>query len=709
MRLALIGPELEENLSLRYLHAALVRAGHEAKIFDFHARRQIEAVARDVIDCEPDVVGLSMVFTARSREFVDMADQLRQGGFHGHVTAGGHFASFHARRLLEDVPALDSIVHGEGEETIVELGENLSALDRVRGLTWRDADGRIVENPRRAGLQDLDARAWPTRPARFHEYLGLPIANMLSGRGCYGNCRFCSINAWHRENPGRRFRQRDVRCVAEEMAHLALARGVRIFNFHDDNFFLPKKKDNLARLGELAQALEAAGVGRIGIQVKARPDSVDAEVLGLLKRIGLFRVFLGVETNAVAGLKTLGRGIERRQNRDALAVLKRLGIHTCFNLLLFDPETRPADVADNLRFMRRHAEFPQNFCRVEVYAGTDIHRTLADQNRLLGDYFGHTYRIADPRVQLAYEIFRRVFAERNFAAGGMNHQAMKLDYYFHVLRHFCPDRSGGGLRRQVKSLVAQLNRNSASLMERICRFVDRRDRPDERQVRRFSDELLSARAEFDAAMGPTMDSLLSRITQLARETPASRSRLLAKAASVAAAALIVGTIGCREKDDGDYHFCEMAPAPAEPGTTAPAPLRRLTADETIIVEEAVARQYQPSVAELAREHKIDFESAPATVELNDAGEAIRCEIELPEGAGGPFEEALRQQILGWKFPEIAHAGVCTVSLSLFPIDWHMCEMVPFDPTPPEQSVPNGPPPETHMHEMAPAPLGPDES
>ena len=64
----------------------------------------------------------------------------------------------------------------------------------------------------------------------------------------------------------------------------------------------------------------------IAIQAKGRPDCIDEEVIELLKSMGLFRLFLGVETNAVSGLVTLGRSMELADNHRALDILRRLEI-----------------------------------------------------------------------------------------------------------------------------------------------------------------------------------------------------------------------------------------------------------------------------------------------------------------------------------------------------------------------------------------------
>ncbi|NQT39166.1 MAG: B12-binding domain-containing radical SAM protein [Planctomycetes bacterium] len=729
MRIALVGPELEENLALRYLDAALVEAGHEVRIFDFHAAEQIPTLAVEIADDAPDVIGLSMVFTARAREFADLARQVRQADSTAHITCGGHFAAFNARQLLEDCPALDSIIHGEGEETIVELVAGLDGSKEVAGLTFRGSDGQITTTPSRANPDDLDLRAPPTRPEVFHEYLGMPIANMLAGRGCYGNCRFCSINAWHRQNPGRRFRQRRVSCVVREMAELYHERGVRIFNFHDDNFFLPSHQGNLDRLTQWKSAMEDAGIGRVGLQIKARPDSIEPDVVSLLREIGLFRVFLGVETNAVAGLETLGRGIRRPQNHEALDILKKSGVHTSFNLLIFDPETTLGDLHDNIDFMRRQAEFPLNFCRVEVYAGTDIHRQLRDESRLQGDYWGHTYQIADARVQLAYEIFREVFTARNFATDGMNHQAMKLDYYYHLLAHFHPRRAGGGLRKRVKRLIGQLNADSAALLEQICRFVDRPTVPVALSAARFTGELCRRRAEFDAQMADRARKLLAAIREEAGEVTPARGALFSAAASVAAA-LVVTVVGCDALADSppladilqpadppgpNTHMCEMAPFPFEPPKVPLEPIpmpevRALTPVEAAQVQERIDENYQHPALNFAIQHNLIGKTVTVYLELTDEGKVSRYEvrkpemlrrpkvIEPPENGDAPPKPADPHQkaraefqkiLRGWTFPTTTKAGSCTVTLEfkpslVLPPGTHMFEMAPRDMDPPQR-------------------------
>src|SRR5512136_1133964 len=167
MKVALIGAELEENLGLRYMASALEQAGHQAVIFPFNEGGEIAAVVRQVTTFAPQVAGLSMVFTGRAREFCRLATGLREAGFAGHLTAGGHFAALNCRQLLADFPAFDSVALGEGEELICALAASPADLKGVAGFCFRASDGTTALNPSRGNPANLDALPFPRRDS-FH-------------------------------------------------------------------------------------------------------------------------------------------------------------------------------------------------------------------------------------------------------------------------------------------------------------------------------------------------------------------------------------------------------------------------------------------------------------------------------------------------------------------------------------------------------------
>ena len=64
-KVALLGPEIEENLSLRYIASSLAAAGFEADIVPVNGERDVSLAVEHVINTQPVVVGLSLAFQWR--------------------------------------------------------------------------------------------------------------------------------------------------------------------------------------------------------------------------------------------------------------------------------------------------------------------------------------------------------------------------------------------------------------------------------------------------------------------------------------------------------------------------------------------------------------------------------------------------------------------------------------------------------------------
>jgi radical SAM family protein/B12 binding protein len=488
MRVALVGAELEENLGLRYIATALEARRHEVEIVPFNSEQDTDQAIQRVTDLDPQITGFSMVFTNRAREFCRLAKALREAGYEGHQVAGGHFASFNCERLLEDFPEFDSIGLGEGEDLLCDLAENLDNVSAVPGLCYRRSDGTLATNPCNGNSKDLDALPFPKRTT-FHEYLGRPIASILTSRGCWRDCAFCSINAWYKRVGGKKFRIRGIENIVEEMKELYFQHGIRIFNFQDDNFFLPNPQRAAERFRALRDRLRQEGIEEIAIAVKARPDSITEESIRVLDDLGLFRVFLGVENASENGLRNLNRKCTLDQILNALRILNDFDVHIAFNLLMFEPDTVLNEILINLRFMERHVENPFNFCRAEAYAGAGLEAKLRSEGRLLGNYFGFDYRINDAHAEAFHEIANYAFFERNFSDFGLHYFNMQVDFYSQLLRRFHPQLLTQTLRGAVRNFIKHTNLDTYQCLCEIYDFAATVDPKDAVAIREFAREM----------------------------------------------------------------------------------------------------------------------------------------------------------------------------------------------------------------------------
>jgi radical SAM superfamily enzyme YgiQ (UPF0313 family) len=476
--IAFVGPEIEENLSLRYLASSLQRVGFATRILPYNSDRDATQVLAAITQAEepPLLVGLSLAFQWRAPEFLALAVALRELGYAGHVTAGGHFATFAAEDLLGDFPQLDSICRQESEETIVALARGLAAgtaWNDIPGIVARDADGRVrfAELPQ---VPDLARLPWPDRsgePARCFDH---GIAPVVSSRGCYANCTFCCIAAWHEQTlPGKRYRLREPADVAAEMAAMQRERGIQIFVFHDDNFFIPNHGKSLARLNALADAMEAEGLRDFATVVKARPNDVHPEVFRVLvDRLRCIRCYVGIETDADQGLVTLRRWGKSSQNHRAIDTARALELFVCFNILMFDPDTTLDSVRKNLDFIEYASDYPFNFGRVELYAGTPLLARLRAEGRARGDYLQWDYDLRAPDIQRFYQLAMGCFLPRNFGENALANTIQGMRFDLEIVRRFHPGAHDARLYEAGRELSRRLALDSVATLRALLRHVD---------------------------------------------------------------------------------------------------------------------------------------------------------------------------------------------------------------------------------------------
>lgn len=521
--IALVGPEIEENLSLRYLASSLSRAGYHSEIIPFSGEHEFESALAAILDAPvpPAVVGLSLAFQWKAPDTLALALELRSRGYAGHVTAGGHFATFACTELLRDFAELDSIVRQEGEETLVSLVRALELdlpLAEIPGLAFRHAD-EVVLTP----LPSLPNLATLPRPDRRGEPAACfdhRISPLVSSRGCYANCTFCCIAAWHEQTlPGKRYRVRDPDDVAAEMVEMQRTRNIEIFVFHDDNFFVPGKRRNLERFHALADALERRGIGRFATVVKARPTDVDLEVFTVLRdRLKAIRVYVGIETDSEQGLKTLRRWVRPKQNHLAIDIVRQLDLYCCFNMLAFDPDTTLESLDINLDFMRHACDFPFNFGRVELYAGTPLLARMQAEGRARGDYLQWDYDLHDPDVERVFSLAMAAFHERNFGADALNNRIMGTRFDMEVCKHFHPELHDPRWHAEGIALTRALGEDSVHALGLIVEHV-RSTAPGPRDARLVT-ELASAMRAAEMRIGTGAADLAARVTRaLGRGTP----------------------------------------------------------------------------------------------------------------------------------------------------------------------------------------------
>ena len=403
----LVGFQNQGNLGLGYLAAVLRRAGYAVQVVDIEQDPvEIVRIAREL---NPILIGFSLIFQFFIDRYAALLYLLRSDGFDCHFTMGGHFPSLSYEETLELVPELDSIVRFEGESTLLEMVEAITAgkdWREIHGLAYRDAEGRVIVSRPRALLEDLDQLPYPDREYEPEAVLGRSILPILASRGCARTCSFCSIHTFYRAAPGRIVRTRKPAEVVREMELLHEERGTTIFLFQDDDF--PLFGQVWRRwANDFVDELERTGLARKVIwKMNCRADAVDRELFIRMRDAGLYLVYMGLESGSEQGLVTLHKQINVQQNLKAVETLKSIGLMFEYGFMLLDPSSTFESIRENIGFLRTILAdgcLPVTFCRMLPYDGTPIKDELVRTGRLRGDVCNPDYDFLDPRIGEFYE------------------------------------------------------------------------------------------------------------------------------------------------------------------------------------------------------------------------------------------------------------------------------------------------------------------
>src|SRR3984957_12863293 len=561
MRVLLAGPDFEENLSIRYLASSLQAKRHEPSLAVFNSADDVEAVAEQAGEAE--VAGLSVCFQSRAQEFLVLARRIKQLYPEKLIVAGGHYASCAAEALLEHHPELDIIVIHEGEQTLAEIlaaTANLKDdLPKITGIAYRE-DGQVRLAPKRRTLDDLDTLPFPERAGRIHTIAGVPTSFLMGSRGCYENCAYCCITTLHNLAPGKKFRQRSVELIADEMVDLYRERGTRQFVFHDDNFLVPSVAHNQARVEGFDKAFKSRGMEDIALLIKCRPADANRDVLSRLKEMGLVRIFMGIESATEMGLLTLDRHQTVGQSIRALDICGELDVSAQFTIMTFNPDANLNTLRADLAFMRRFAGNPLNFCRAEIYAGTPLEKRMIALGRARGDYRAREYSMYDPVADLACTISIDLFFDRCWGNGSLMQNTIGLDHMIAVRKRF---NGRDELCERAHAWVRAVNLDTLDLLEEVIELSaagsGKMDASGLRKIRTLRERELKARNQF-SSQGLRIKMELDKF-RLPFQTSAAPSAPGSRLGRQVAAAVLA--IGVQATMPSGAALAEPTPAPMQ--------------------------------------------------------------------------------------------------------------------------------------------------
>lgn len=358
--LLLITPYGVENRGIRYVAAALRRAGFKAAMVFFKrwvnndirepSDGEYELLARLAADLRPRLIGFG--FGAPYLTIVTKATQLLRRRCQVPVLWGGVHPTVCPEECID---IADFVCVGEGEEATVELLQallNQGDPATVPGI-WSRRDGKVCPGTARPLIQELDSLPFPAcmdgltwfiedgRIRREDPVAGTVEYRIYPARGCPYQCSYCHshvIRRITRELPGRFYRFRSVaNVIAELEVALATLPRIRRVKFDSDVFAFPRRWiEEFAR--EYGRRIA------IPFELLTYPGELDEQDLRLLKEAGLRKIQTGIQSGSD---RVVAESYGRKSTSGDILKLSgdasRAGVEIAYDLIFDNPQATAAD------------------------------------------------------------------------------------------------------------------------------------------------------------------------------------------------------------------------------------------------------------------------------------------------------------------------------------------------------------------------------
>lgn len=365
----------DENLAIGTLSATLTEAGGSAEMVDARLYNlSPKEVFAEIEITLPKIVGVTMISEASAQWVRELVDHIRDSGMNTHICLGGYYPSLQPEKALRIVEGADSVVVGEGENTLVELAERVResrSLDGVAGTVFRSKDGRIFYNSQRPLIKDLDIIPRPLRYAKADEI----TENLLEGsRGCFGRCTFCAIKPHFDADASLAWRGKSPERVVEEIESLIRRNpDNRRVRFVDPNFLGTSSTQHQQRVIRIADLIKSS-LPEVELYAETRAVDIlgNQAALAALKEAGLKELYIGVESGSQRVLKYMHKGVSLDQTRRALSALQEVGINYQYGFMMVTPWTEEQDIRDSISFLRKigFVQFDKLFHEMDLIPGT---------------------------------------------------------------------------------------------------------------------------------------------------------------------------------------------------------------------------------------------------------------------------------------------------------------------------------------------------
>lgn len=345
----------QPSIGIAYIASVLKANRYEVKVVDAYVNcyslKELLGIIQEYL---PEVIGIS-VLTPSAEVVCEISRNIRDKFPFIKIVMGNMHASLFSNELLS-LNYADFIIHREGELTMLELVEVLSGnkdINKVNGISFKKEDA-IVDNPQRPYIENLDVLPYPawelfpidrySTDPRTEVKKGIVEMQILASRGCPNQCTFCSSRT--EKSLGGEYRMRNPKSVVDEMVYMHDRFGAEVFSFMDLAFPLIRR-----HAVSLCEEMIGSGINKkINWFTECRVNSLDDELLMLMKEAGCVRVCFGIESGSDKILKLVKKNFIKEDVRKAVKMANKAGLYVDGMFMIGLPGETEMSINDTVNF-----------------------------------------------------------------------------------------------------------------------------------------------------------------------------------------------------------------------------------------------------------------------------------------------------------------------------------------------------------------------
>lgn len=299
------------------------------------------------------------------------------------IIIGGGIITGDPEVAMQALPDADYGIVGEGEMTIVELINALTRkhpVDNVNGIIYREK-GKLIKTAQREEITNLDILPFPdyegfdydlylrNNPDLSDKGRKYSQVSVIGGRSCKYNCTFC----FHPS--GTTYRQRSLESIFAEINYLVSHYTISYIALREELFATDNK-----RVKEFCKRIEPYD---LDWSIQLRIDSINQELVDLLKGTRCRYVFVGVESASDKVLRSMRKGISLKQIEAALNMLSKAELNSRSGIIFGDTVETYSSAMSSLNWFKANYEKYRMFVDMIIaFPGSTLYKRACQKGKI---------------------------------------------------------------------------------------------------------------------------------------------------------------------------------------------------------------------------------------------------------------------------------------------------------------------------------------